>query len=589
MRLFFALFAAILSVSPYLSAQPAGKKIVILHTNDLHSHITGCAPESDYTPLIVNDDNTRGGFARIASIFKEEKGGEGEITLILDGGDFLMGTLFQGVELTTGFQLPLMKKMGYDVVAIGNHEFDWGPDKLAEIINSSLRGGEIPQLMLSNAVFDPVDQGDDRLAALFDKGAITRKTVIEREGVKIGFFSILGKVADSNAAFAPPVTFADQVKTAIEMTKQLEGEGCDIIICLSHSGVATDKRGRLRGEDYKLAKKVKGIDVVISGHTHTTINKPLIVNGVPIVQTGAYGRNVGRLELILRDGEIRVSDYRLIAVDDRIRGDSAVNRLVETQKERVSYEILAPLGLEYDTKIAETGFLLSCDQSDVSNSNIGRMVADAIYSYVNNHDPGGTDIAMVAAGVIRDDIVPGAQTASDIFRVMSMGMGEDDLPGYPLSKVFLTGKELKSVLEVLLFSSASTPENYCYYSGLKADIDLKKLPFRKVRKIVLEKPDGSVEPIDISKKNNKLYSVSASAYLLASIGIIKEMTFGLVKVEPKDSEGRLITDISSARVDIDPYTEGVQEGKEWLAIIEYLSSMSDVNGNGIPDIDDKYR
>ena len=130
MRLFFALFAAILSVSPYLSAQPAGKKIVILHTNDLHSHITGCAPESDYTPLIVNDDNTRGGFARIASIFKEEKGGEGEITLILDGGDFLMGTLFQGVELTTGFQLPLMKKMGYDVVAIGNHEFDWGPDKL---------------------------------------------------------------------------------------------------------------------------------------------------------------------------------------------------------------------------------------------------------------------------------------------------------------------------------------------------------------------------------------------------------------------------------------------------------------------------
>ena len=427
------------------------------------------------------------------------------------------------------------------------------------------------------------------MAALFDKGIITRKTVIEREGVKIGFFSILGKVADSNAAFAPPVTFADQVKTAMEMTKQLEGEGCDIIICLSHSGVATDKRGRLRGEDYKLAKKVKGIDVVISGHTHTTIDKPLMVNGVPIVQTGAYGRNVGRLELILRDGEIRVSDYRLIAVDDRILGDSAVNRLVEAQKERISDEILAPLGLEYDTKIAETGFLLSCDQSDVSSSNIGRMVADAIYSYVNNHDPGGTDIAMVAAGVIRDDIVPGAQTASDIFRVMSMGMGEDDLPGYPLSKVFLTGKELKSVLEVLLFSSASTPENYCYYSGLKADIDLKKLPFRKVRKIALEKPDGSVEPIDISKKNNKLYSVSASAYLLASIGIIKEMTFGLVKVEPKDREGRLIADISSARVDIDPYTEGVQEGKEWLAIIEYLSSMADVNGNGIPDIDDKYR
>jgi len=382
MRLLIALITAFLSAFPLVLAQPSGKKIVILHTNDLHSHITGYAPESDYTPMTVNDDDTRGGFARIASIFNEEKGSGDEITLILDGGDFLMGTLFQGMELTTGYQLRLMKEMGYDVVAIGNHEFDWGPDKLAEIINSSAGGGEILMISVSNALFDPDDQADDRLAALYDEEIIAKKTVLEREGVKIGFFSILGKVADSNAAFAPPVTFADQIKTAMEITKQLEEEGCDIIICLSHSGVATDKKGRLRGEDYLLAEKVEGIDVVISGHTHTTIDKPLMVNGVPVVQTGEYGRNVGRLELTLQDGEVSVNDYRLIAVDDKIQGDNVVNTLVEAQKDRISDEILAPLGLDYDTKIVETNFLLNCDLSDVSNSNIGKMVADAIYRYV---------------------------------------------------------------------------------------------------------------------------------------------------------------------------------------------------------------
>ena len=408
-------------------------------------------PESEYTPLTINDDYTLGGFSRISTILKEEKGGENDITLIVDDGDFLMGTLFQGMELATGFQLRLMKEMGYDVVSIGNHEFDYGPDKLAGIINASVEGGDIPQLVLSNAVFDATDPGDDQLELLFNKGIITKKTVLERGGIKIGLFAIMGKVADSNAAFAPPVSFSKQIKAARKITKQLKEEGCDIIICMSHSGVAVDKKGRLRGEDYIIAKKVKGIDAVISGHTHTTIDKPLMINDVPVVQTGEYGHNVGRLELILKDGKTRVSDYKLIAVDDKILGDTIVNSKVEKQKENISAKILAPLGLEYDTKIVESGFLLNCDLLSVSTSNIGNLIADAIYGYVNVSDPEGTDIAMVAVGVIRDNIVPGFQTASDIFRVMSMGMGDDDVPGYPISKVYLPAGSSKMLWRCCFF------------------------------------------------------------------------------------------------------------------------------------------
>ena len=94
--------------------------------------------------------------------------------------------------------------MGYDVGCLGNHEFDYGPEKTA-IISRSAEGGEIPVLLLSNAVFDPEDSSDDALEKLFNSGIIKRKYVMERDGMKIGFFSLMGKVAADNAAFAKPV------------------------------------------------------------------------------------------------------------------------------------------------------------------------------------------------------------------------------------------------------------------------------------------------------------------------------------------------------------------------------------------------
>jgi 5'-nucleotidase/UDP-sugar diphosphatase len=204
-----------------LSAQNPGK-IVLLYTNDIHSRLTGFGPESYYSPLTINDDNTQGGFSRIAAIIKKEKEQNKGTTIILDAGDFLMGTLFQHLEPKSGFQLPLMKKMGYDVVCIGNHEFDFGPGKLAEIVSSSAKNGELPVILLGNAVFSKKDNSDDSLEELFRSGRIGQKFILTRDGFKIGFFSILGKVADENAAFAPPVTFSRQIPFAKKMVKVLK-------------------------------------------------------------------------------------------------------------------------------------------------------------------------------------------------------------------------------------------------------------------------------------------------------------------------------------------------------------------------------
>ena len=407
----------------HLSGQEE-KKIVILHTNDLHSRLNGFSPEAEYTPWSPGDDETRGGFARIAAILRTEKRNNPGITLTVDAGDFLMGTLFHAMELKTGFQLRLMKQMGYDIVCLGNHEFDFGPAKTAGIINSSLAKGEIPSLLLSNAVLSAEESGDDELEKLYDSKVVLRKFILEKDGLKIGFFSLLGKNAVEVAPLAKPVSFAKQVPFARKMVRELKKDGCDIVICLSHSGVSRDKKGNWAGEDIRLAKKVRGIDVIVSGHSHSKISEPVIIKGVPVVQTGEYGQNVGRLELVWKNGSVSVRDYRLIPVDDSIAGESDIIAAVEEQQSLVTQEILAPLGLSYSDPVAETDFLLECnEQGDFRSSNLGPMIADAIHSYVNRHSSDGCDIGMVAVGVIRDWMVPGVMTAPDVFRIMSLGSG----------------------------------------------------------------------------------------------------------------------------------------------------------------------
>jgi len=572
----------------HLSGQEE-KKIVILHTNDLHSRLNGFSPEAEYTPWSPGDDETRGGFARIAAILRTEKRNNPGITLTVDAGDFLMGTLFHAMELKTGFQLRLMKQMGYDIVCLGNHEFDFGPAKTAGIINSSLAKGEIPSLLLSNAVLSAEESGDDELEKLYDSKVVLRKFILERDGLKIGFFSLLGKNAVEVAPLAKPVSFAKQVPFARKMVRELKKDGCDIVICLSHSGVSRDKKGNWAGEDIRLAKKVRGIDVIVSGHSHSKISEPVIIKGVPVVQTGEYGQNVGRLELVWKNGSVSVRDYRLIPVDDSIAGESDIIAAVEEQQSLVTREILAPLGLSYFDPVAETDFLLECnEQGDFRSSNLGPMIADAIHSYVNRHSSDGCDIGMVAVGVIRDWIVPGVMTAPDVFRIMSLGSGDDDLPGYPLARLYVTGKELKNILEILMIAHKSSSSNHCFYSGLRVSYDPGRMLFRKINSIEILGVNGETWDVSFSKDDTTLYSISANSYMLEFIGIIKKMSFGLIKVLPKDASGNPVTDMKRAVIDMDEEQPGVQEGKEWLALLEYIRSMKDIDNNQIPDIDRKY-
>jgi len=575
---------------PYLSiTAQESRRLTILHTNDFHSHLQGYAPESAYTPLAIDGDPTVGGFARIAGIISDTKTGNPNSTLVLDAGDCLMGTLFQAVEPETGFQLNLMKKAGYDVVALGNHDFDFGSEKYAEIVRNAVARGGIPVMLAGNAVTDPENPADNAFESVVNDGLIKKYIVTEKDGLKIGIFSLIGKDADESAPYAAPVTFDKIIPAAKKLVKELKNEGCDVIICLSHSGINKDKKGSWTGEDVKLAQKVKGIDLIISGHTHTLLTEPLVVNGIPIVGVGDNGRYVGKSELLVSSTGVALDKYQAIPVNDKIKADDQIQMAITEQQKKINEEILSPMGFSYDMPVAKAPYTLLYDEyADQGSSNLGALVADAVYYYMNTDGP-GTDIAMVAAGVLRDPVQPGVQCIADLFRVMSLGSGTDKVPGYALSKLWCTGKELKNIAEILIFLSPSTPSNFCYYSHLRIEYDPDAGIFRKVQKIELTDHDGNITEVNTSKDDTKLYSIAANSYMLDNISLIKKKTFGLIKVVPKDGEGVPVTEMDLAVVDCNPAQSGLQEGKEWLALVKYLQQFAPAEEGGLPVIQPGYK
>ncbi len=576
-------------ISLFTIAQSKSGKLVIIHTNDLHSNITGFSPELEYTPCITNNDKTLGGFARIATIISENKEKYPNNTIVLDAGDFLMGTFFHVFETQDGFQLNLMEKMGFDVVGLGNHEFDFGPEALTKIIKTSMQKGAIPPLTLANVEFNDKDSKDDSFEELYNKGIIKKYHIIERDGMRIGVFGLLGRDADEVAPKTVPLKIPDYIKSAKKTAKILKKqENVDFVICVSHSGVVKDKKGNWVGEDIELAKKVKDIDVIISGHTHVVVNEPIWIDGTPIVQTGAQGKNVGRFELNIQDGEIKSAKYQLIPVNDEIKGDCKIHQEIAKRIRKIDDELLKPLKLGYYKPLAETDYLLySNEYADLKKRNLGPLIADALRYYVNNYSEETTDIALIAAGVIRDKFRPGqegVQTVADAFRVMSLGNGKDNIPGYPLAKVYLTGREIKNFIELLIVATKMKPAYYCFYSGIEVKYNSNKRILHKIQSIKINDKE-----INFSKKDKTLYSLTANSYMLEFVGEIKGMTLGLIKIVPKDKNGNPIKNMKKTWIDFDKNKNGIQEGKEWLALVRYLQSFEDTNNNKIPDFPDKYK
>ncbi len=583
-------------ISPPAGAFPATPQfLTIFHTNDLHSHLMPYAPELDYIPDRTNIDTTIGGFARIATVLNNERNKRSNPSFTLDAGDFTMGTLFHTLAREESFELRLMHQMGYDYVTLGNHEFDMFPDGLAQIITTAHNRNQLPGIVFSNAIFSGESDKDDSLEAVFQKGLVKPYAVAVVDGLRIGFYGIMGKIAAGDAPFAAPVTFRDPIKTSRDMVRILrEEENVDIVICLSHSGLYMANAS----EDMELAAEVPGIDIIISGHSHTLLEEPLVVNDTIIVQAGRYGGAIGALDFSFYGGKITLQDYNLIKIDDSIPADPEIRAQIDRFITKIDQQVLSEHNLSYWEIIGNTDFDLPLR---LAESPVGNFLADAIRWYVNKHDYNPEDpatrvqMAIKANGVIRADILKGQTgklAVADVFRTLPLGIGMDEqnTPGYPLVTCYIHAYEIKRALEVI--TTVYPLRGSAYFlqlSGVKFTYNPYRVPFDRVTDIRIQSEYGVYVPLDYSRANENLYRVAANIYEATFLQVIGDFTYDILTIIPKDRHGNPIESLLDFRVDANPREPGIQELKEWIALIRYISHFSDRTGNGLADIPDHYR
>ena len=263
--------------------QPGEKKITILHTNDVHSHIEPFSANHSRYPNI-------GGVARRASLIERLKK-ENPNTLLFDAGDIFQGTPYFnyfGGEV----EFKMMSKLGYDAATIGNHDFD-----------NSIEGLE---KQLPHAKFDFLISNYDFSNTIMDDRTLAYK-IYHRDGLKIGVFGIGIKLEGLvDPRLYKETVYLDPVEITQDMTKILkEEQNCDLVICLSHLGYYSKKHPE-RMSDLTLAKSTRNIDLIIGGHSHTFLKKPTVTKNIDgenmlVNQVGCWGINMGKIDFIFDD------------------------------------------------------------------------------------------------------------------------------------------------------------------------------------------------------------------------------------------------------------------------------------------------
>jgi 5'-nucleotidase/UDP-sugar diphosphatase len=588
--------ALVLPVIIVLSAAglaAAPKRFTIVHTNDMHSHLQGVSPELDYTPLEPNGDGTLGGWSRLASAIAGVRAERRDPVLALDAGDFLMGSLFHMVAREQSLELGLLAAMGYDAVGLGNHEFDLMPDGLARIRSAAREKDGLPPVLFAGAVFSAESAKDDSLEQAFNEGLVKPYRIVERDGVRFGLFALIGADAAEVAPFASPVTFRKPAEVAGEMVSILRGrEKAEVVICLSHSGLS---KNPAKSEDVLLAKAVPGIDIIVSGHTHTRLEGPIVVGGTIIVQAWEYGKQLGVLDFTVDDGKVALQAWRALAIDDTIPGDPAIQARIDEGKKLLNERVLAAYGLGYGQVLAETSFDLKLAEAE---NGLGNLVADSIRWYVDEHEADPADpasrvtLAVESGGVIRDDILRGRTgkvTVADLFRVVPLGIGLDDTMAYPLIEVYLTGDEIRKTVEIVASVHPLKGSDYfLQVSGVRFTYNPRRMLFDRITGVWTGSEELGWMRLDTSRNNRTLYKVVANYYNSAFLKLIGGFTFHILDIVPKDRLGQPIDDLAAARVDADKTAPGIQELKEWAGLMEYVKRFPDANGNGIPDLPEKY-
>ncbi len=605
----------------------------LLQTTDLHNRASGYGVHADYTPLTTNDDDVKGGYSRLASKIedvREERRLENIPVVLIDSGDFLMGTAYD-LTVEDPVSLRFLDMMDYDATTIGNHEFDYSPVGLGLILDNGIKAGFDVPIIATNTVMDgKPGTSDDALEDLKRKGVIREDMVMQLpNGCKIGFIGLMGESSDTYAPAAPPVTFnhdTEFIKARVDHLKN--NLGVDIVIALSHSGIQNPNESP-EGDDIDLADAAPGIDIIASGHDHETTRSVVERNGVRIICAGSYGKNLARLDITYRKSAKAIETAALtnIPIDDRFMGAPWVQTVIDEVDAALNKglkDIDPELSLEAPLAYCKTGNLGMPGRA--GESGMGNLTSDAVRYLLNLPVSLGVlttpTVGLIGNGVIRGAFEYGQDVSfADAFSVLPLGMtpATDQslvMPGYPMMLVYVSGAELKNICRFTAYVIASEDSDFkaalaqgddaqktllfilnnisgAYYmnmSGVKWSHNGPEGGYQ-VSDVEVYAPDdyqckGETTPV----QDDVFYPCVVDIYSLMLLNSdIMQMGLAMLDIPIKPKFNPIQSDFTNldlkdieteaqmlkARIDGDPDVlggaPGVQEVKEWQALLLYLA------------------
>ncbi len=582
---FLCLIAVLLLLLPLSCVSQAasapsgtGKKMDILFLHDTHSHLDSFLTVED------GEAATVGGFPRIMTLINQART-QNPDTLILDAGDFSMGTLVQTIYDSEAAELRMLGALGCQVTTLGNHEFDYRSAGLANALNAAVSSGEpVPSIVLCNIDWETMEaegltQEQQLLRDAFDAYGIQDYTIITKGDVRLAVFGVFG--VDSLAC-APTcaLKFRDASQAAAEVVSEIKAnEDVDMIVCVSHSGTSEDEK---KSEDEILAKNVPEIDLIVSGHTHTALEQPIRHGDTYIVSCGEYAKNLGSLSMEQgQNGRWEMTSYSLLPITPATEPHQATQDKIDSFMEIVDSSYLSRFGYNRSQVLArnEITFATASDLYDTqADHNLGNLLSDAFKYAVSNADTGDThpvDVAIVPSGCVRDTFAPGDITVEDVFNAYSLGIGLDGVAGYPLISIYLTGAELKTGAEIDASVSDLMPSARLYTSGLSYSFNPHRIILNKVTDCYLTDDAGNRTEL----QDDRLYRIICDLYSGQMLGAVTDVSYGILSIQPKFADGTPIENIEDAIIQTE-----AGELKAWAAIAEYMDSLPDTDGDGISDI-----
>ena len=510
-------FVLLLAVFCAVYSSVMADTLTIVHVNDTHSNLASGGRRDG------NLKGALGGIARAASFIGMAKATMPNV-LTLHAGDIYVGDLFfqkyYGVA-----ELQLMSALGFDAMAVGNHEFDLTPSTLQIALDTAFAAGQTFPLLSANLILE-----DDAVKGL--KKYIQPYTIKQVGGMKVGIFGMTTPETNLLSQPAPAVIDTNIIEIATATVQALKSQNCTVIIMLSHLGVALDE---------VVAQYVDGINLIVGGHDHYVLNKPMMVNGTPIVQAGAFYHEIGLVQLDVSAGKVTVLNAEVTPLDEKILEEPTIAGAVEM----LVADIESVYGKVYTQKIAEADddfheVAENLTENGNKDTEIGNLVTDAYRATL------GTDIAIQPGGSTAQMLYKGELVAADAFRAVGYGFNTINGLGFRMATFSVTGAELMAGLEFGLSSIELNDEFLIQVSGMKYSYN----PLASVGSRL-----QSVEIGNKALKPTARYSIATNEFVLAFFGIIGIQPIN-IKILGDTTEFAVLAGYLQAIQKATPKTEG---------------------------------